>query len=55
MICEECGAEMNCHAEKVEYSSSPDEAGGFDADFGGTVEEVHSCPQCGKTETRPAD
>ena len=55
MICEECGAEMNQHAEKIDYSSSPDESGAFDEDFGGVVEEVHSCPRCGKTETRPAE
>jgi hypothetical protein len=55
MICEECGAEMNQHAEKVDYSLSPDEAGAFDEEFGGVVEEVHSCPRCGKTETRRAD
>lgn len=55
MTCQDCGVEMNCHAEKIDYSSSPDESGAFDADFGGVVEEVHSCPLCGKTETRPAD
>lgn len=54
MKCEECGAEMNCHAEKVDYSSEAEESGAFDADFGGVVEEVHTCPACGKTETRPA-
>jgi ribosomal protein S27AE len=54
MICEECGVEMNQHAEKIDYSS-PEESGAFDADFGGVVEEVHSCPRCGRTETRRAD
>lgn len=54
MTCEECDAEMNYHAEKVDYSSDAGEAGAFDADFGGVVEEVHSCPACGKTKTRPA-
>lgn len=54
MICEECGVEMNRHAEKIDYSSSPDESGAFDADFGGVLEEFHSCPQCGNTEKRRA-
>jgi len=54
MTCEECGVEMNCHAEKIDYSAAAEESGAFDADFGGRLEEVHSCPACGKTETRPA-
>ncbi len=54
MICEECGAEMNCHAEKIDYSSAPDESDAFDADFGGVLEEFHSCPHCGNMETRRA-
>ena len=54
MMCEDCGVEMNYHAEKIDYSSGPDESGAFDADFGGRLEEVHSCPACGKTATRTA-
>jgi hypothetical protein len=54
MTCEECGVEMNCHAEKIDYSAGAEESGAVDADFGGRLEEVHSCPACGKTETRPA-
>ena len=54
MTCEECGVEMNCHAEKIDYSSGAEESGAFDADFGGRLEEVHSCPACGQTELRPA-
>jgi hypothetical protein len=54
MTCEECGVEMNCHAEKIDYSSAPDDSGSFDTDFGGVLEEFHSCPQCGNTETRRA-
>lgn len=54
MMCEECGAEMNHHAEKIDYSPAAEESGAFDADFGGVLEEVHTCPGCGKTATRPA-
>jgi hypothetical protein len=54
LICEECGVEMNFHAEKIDYSAAADEPGAFDTDFGGVVEEVHSCPACGQTETRRA-
>jgi predicted RNA-binding Zn-ribbon protein involved in translation (DUF1610 family) len=52
MICPDCGREMNHHAEKIDYSVAPDELNEMEADFGGVVEEVHSCPSCGKTETR---
>ena len=54
MICPDCGVEMKHHAEKIDYSSAPDESGAFDADFGGVLEEIHSCPVCGTTEARRA-
>ncbi len=47
MKCPDCGAEMNHHAEKVDYSV---EAGS--EDFGGALQEVHCCPGCGNTVTR---
>ena len=55
MICPECGIEMNHHAEKIDYSIPLDESNEMYADFGGVLEEVHSCPSCGKTETRRSD
>ena len=55
MICSECGREMNYHAEKIDYSASPDQSNEVDEAFGGVVEEVHSCPGCGKTETRRSE
>ena len=55
MVCPVCGIEMNYHAEKIDYSVSPDELNEMDADFGGVLEEVHSCPSCGKTETRACE
>jgi len=54
MVCPDCGVEMNRHAEKVDYTTSPDEWSATDAQFGGILEEVHSCPACGKTEMRRA-
>lgn len=50
MKCPRCGVDMNFHAEKVSY-----EAGPIDPDFGGVLEEAHSCPQCGRTEVRIAE
>jgi len=52
MICPVCGAEMNHHAMKIEYSV--DDPASFDEVFGGPVEEVHTCPRCGRIELRPA-
>jgi predicted RNA-binding Zn-ribbon protein involved in translation (DUF1610 family) len=51
MSCPDCGVEMNQHAEKIDYAAEPDE---IDEDFGGVLEEVHTCPACGKTHTRRA-
>ena len=51
MNCPECGAKMNHHATKVDYS---EEADAMDPVFGGTLEEVHTCPACGWIELRKA-
>jgi predicted RNA-binding Zn-ribbon protein involved in translation (DUF1610 family) len=48
MKCPRCGIDMNYHAEKIEYSDT----GRFDPDFGGTIQEAHTCPNCGRTEVR---
>jgi ribosomal protein S27AE len=53
MICPECGVEMNQHAEKIDYMAALENPEAMDEDFGGVLEEAHSCPVCGKTETRP--
>ncbi|MDQ3819141.1 MAG: hypothetical protein M3362_15895 [Acidobacteriota bacterium] len=52
IVCPDCGVVMNHHAEKIDYTRPPDESSAADARFGGILEEVHSCPACGKTETR---
>jgi predicted RNA-binding Zn-ribbon protein involved in translation (DUF1610 family) len=51
MICAHCGAVMNPHAIKIDYSV-PDSSG--DSVFGGALEEVHTCPQCGRIQLRQA-
>ena len=51
MICPSCGAEMNHHAMKIDYSEDTDL---IDSDFGGVVEEVHTCPNCKHISLRPA-
>lgn len=50
MTCPECGAEMNHHADKVDYAV-PEEV---DTVLGGAVEEVHTCPRCGDIAVRLA-
>jgi predicted RNA-binding Zn-ribbon protein involved in translation (DUF1610 family) len=55
MVCPDCGVEMNRHAEKVDYTAEPAEADTPDPDFGGLLEEFHTCPSCGRTYTRRAE
>jgi hypothetical protein len=51
MICKKCGAAMNLHAMKIDYSV---EDSTDDAVFGAPVDEVHTCPNCGHIELRRA-
>ena len=50
MICSKCGATMNHHATKIDYSVEDDDPT-FD---GGVLEEVHTCPHCAHVELRRA-
>ena len=52
MTCPACGAEMNHHADKIDYSV---EDASYDPAFGGVLEEVHTCPHCGSVELREAN
>jgi len=54
MICPDCGSEMNYHAEKIDYTAALTDPDAIDLDLGGVLEEVHTCPECGKTGTRKA-
>jgi uncharacterized Zn finger protein len=51
--CPGCGAEMNCHAEKVDSSRSRAEGYG-DPALEGVLVEFHTCPACGYVEERTA-
>ena len=46
---------MNYHAEKINYLAALTNPEAIDPDLGGIVEEVHTCPGCGNTETRQAE
>ena len=52
MICPACGAQMNHHAMKIDYSV--DDQTEVDPVSGGSIKEVHTCPKCGRIEMRPA-
>ena len=52
--CPGCGAEMNRHAEKVDYSWTAERPAAADAAFEGVVVEFHTCPACGYIEERTA-
>ncbi|HYY56662.1 MAG TPA: hypothetical protein VE842_04975 [Pyrinomonadaceae bacterium] len=50
MLCPDCGAQMNHHADKIDCSTDVPEE--IDVDLGGALEGVHVCPECGKTALR---
>jgi len=54
MNCPDCDVEMNRHAEKLDWTAALSEPGAVDRDLGGVLEEVHTCPECGKAELRTA-
>jgi ribosomal protein S27AE len=54
MICPKCGGEMNHHSEKVDYTDALQDPERIDPVFGGVLEEIHFCPKCGATASRPA-
>lgn len=54
MVCHTCNMEMNHHAEKLVDPRTPQETTRADAELGGIVEEMHTCPGCGKVESRSA-
>lgn len=50
MICPACGAEMNHHADKIDYGIEDPSL--VDPVFGGVLEEAHTCPKCGHNSVR---
>jgi ribosomal protein S27AE len=51
MNCPACGTKMNHHADKVDYEAALREEATVDPELGGVVEQVHTCPGCGRVET----
>lgn len=52
MNCPECGAEMNHHADKIDYNAAFERPELVDPELGGVLEEAHTCPACGRTEVQ---
>lgn len=52
--CPACGAEMNFHAEKIDYSLDSPDSDDSEQDFGGVLVEFHTCPECRFVLERPA-
>ncbi len=55
MLCPDCGVELNRHAEKIDYTAAFTEPGAVDSELGGVIVAAHTCPECGRTETRRAN
>lgn len=53
MKCPECGASMNHHADKLDYGAASGDSSDLDEDA--AVIEAHTCPDCGRTATRPSN
>ena len=49
MLCPNCGAKMNHHADKLDITAALTEPDAVDPELGGILEQVYSCPKCGKT------
>ena len=54
MVCAKCGAVMNRHAEKLDYSEEPADTSEIESTLGGGLLEIHMCPRCGWTDSRRA-
>lgn len=52
LICPVCGVPMNHHAEKAVPPTTIAEAARVDPALGGLVQEMHTCPKCGRGATR---
>ena len=52
MTCTTCGVELNHHADKLVDPVTPEENAQMDPELGGLIEESHTCPGCGKAESR---
>jgi predicted RNA-binding Zn-ribbon protein involved in translation (DUF1610 family) len=52
MQCPSCGATMNRHVEKP-IKGRPEDSKRYDPAIGGAIAAIHTCPGCGKVESKP--
>ena len=45
---------MNHHADKIDYTAAFSEDEPTQAELGGVVKEIHTCPKCGHVESQIA-
>jgi hypothetical protein len=50
MNCPVCGATMNHHADKIDFSAASANGEKVDKDLDSDVQEVYGCPKCGNVE-----
>jgi ribosomal protein S27AE len=53
MSCPRCEAAMNHHADKTMYPTEADTSGSTASATGGFIDELHACPNCGASASRP--
>jgi transcription elongation factor Elf1 len=53
MICVPCKQEMNHHADKLSDPVTLADAARVDPALGGVLDEMHTCPDCGSSQSRP--
>ncbi len=54
LFCPVCGTAMNHQADKLVEPRTPAEARAADPVWGGFLESVYACPNCGRIESRRA-
>ena len=54
ITCPQCGNPMNHHADKLVAPTGDEPAGAVDPDFGGIIQETHTCPRCATVVFSPA-
>lgn len=52
LLCPDCKEEMNYHAEKLIKPSCKEAVERIDLQLDGSVEEVHTCAECGQSMSR---
>ena len=53
-LCPKCGAQMNYHADKLDYTTDLAELDAVEPHFGGMLAEVYTCPECKNIELQRA-